>query len=110
MTSNKGSPAAASGDSEPTSDEPQNGEQASLGDRIAQAGREKSAQVADQAKAKAHDLTEKARTAASEEPKRSWAAVSATVAAGAGVVAGWVVKRRRNRARRPWWSRLRRPR
>jgi hypothetical protein len=109
MTSNEpGTPAAAAGDAKP--DAPQGSEQAPLGDRITQVGREKSAQIAEQAKTAARDLSGKARAAAAQEPKRSWGAVTAAVAAGTGVVAGWVVRRRRSRTRRGWWSRLRRVR
>jgi hypothetical protein len=105
MTSNEPGPStAAGGDAKP--DAPQNSEQAPLGDRITQVGREKSAQIAEQAKTAARDLSGKARAAAAQEPKRSWGVVTAAVAAGAGIVAGWVVRRRR-RTGRSWWSRLR---
>jgi hypothetical protein len=111
MTSNEpGTPTAAGGDGDAKPDAPQNSEQAPLGGRITQAGREKSAQIAEQAKSAARDLSGKAREAAAQGPKRSWGAVTAAVAAGAGIVAGWVVRRRRSRTRRSWWSRLRRTR
>lgn len=107
MTSNEPGPStAAGGDGDAKPDAPQNSEQAPLGDRITQVGREKSAQIAEQAKTAARDLSGKARVAATQEPKRSWGAVAAAVAAGTGLVAGWVVRRRR-RTGRSWWSRLR---
>jgi hypothetical protein len=89
MTSNEpGTPAAAVGDAKPNA--PQGNEQASLGNRITQAGREKSAQIAEQAKTAARDLSGKARAAATQKRKRSWGAVTAAVAAGAGIMVGWL--------------------
>jgi hypothetical protein len=109
MISNEpGTPTAAGGDGDARPDAPQGSEQAPLGDRITQVGREKSAQIAEQAKTAARDLSGKAREAAAQDPKRSWGAVTAAVAAGTGIVAGWVARRRRTRTRRSWWSRLRR--
>jgi hypothetical protein len=109
MTSNEpGTPTAAGGDGDVKPDAPQDSQQAPLSNRITQAGREKSAQIAEQAKTTARDLTGKARTAATQDPKRSWSAVTAAVVAGGGIVAGWAARRRRSRTRRSWWSRLRR--
>jgi hypothetical protein len=107
VTSNEpGTPIAAGGAGDAKPDTPQGGEQAPVGGRVTQVGREKSARMAEQAKTVARDLSGKACEAAAQEPKRSWGVVTAAVAAGAGIVAGWGV-RRRGRTGRSWWSRLR---
>jgi hypothetical protein len=77
------------------------------GGRIARAGREKSAQLAGQAKSTARLVTDKTRTAATRGTKRTWGAGTAAVTAVAGLTAGWVIRRRRQ-ARPGWRDRLRR--
>jgi hypothetical protein len=101
----------AAGDAEATPEQASTEEHTTRSSRIvqalSQAGREKSTQLAEQAKTTASHLSDKARTAATQEPKRSWGALAAAVTGAAGIAAGWVVRRRR-KARRTWRSQLRR--
>lgn len=58
---------------------------------------------AEQVKTKSRRLTRKVRTVITQQPKRRLGALTATVTATAGLVAGWAI--RRGRRRKPHWPR-----
>ena len=66
-------------------------------------GGDESAALVDQGETTARRWTRKAGVIIQHQPKRRWAALTATVAATAGLVAGWVI--RRGRSRKQSWPR-----
>jgi hypothetical protein len=65
--------------------------------------RDKSAALAEHGKTTAQRLSRKVRATFPNQQKRRWAALTATVTATAGLVAGWAIRRDRPRKKR--WRR-----